>query len=413
MAIQQSRRHALPAPSPIFYYAILPLLRLYLFIKYNYRKPKSLPPIPKDAPFVVLGSHASNLDFLFTFVALYPHRMNALVSSYFFDNKALGLLLTSLRCIPRKQFSADPASIRAMLGVIKRNGSVLLYPEGEVNGTGRFYSMPPGIGRMCKLMGASVYAAVNSGSYMTRPKWGCCERKGRVECKVTLVADAAAVRELSARDLDARIQKALYYDDHAWQKQARVPFKRGDRATGLENMLYKCPRCGAEGKMRARGDTLSCAACQNGARMDVYGLLHPVKKGDIIFDNVADWVQFERDALKAETALPDFRMQHKASILLRTGADREGYVPAGGGVMGIDRDFITYEGVRQGKRVSLRFALKDFYKTPFKSGAHMEIPGEDDPKIALVPDNPQLLEKYVLAVEALYALREQQEATKA
>ncbi len=406
MAVQEMGRKPVPAPNPVFYHSMLPLLRLYLFIRYHYKKPKTLPPIPKDGPFVVLGSHASNLDFLFTFVALYPHRMNALVSSYFFGSKALSLLLKSLRCIPRKQFSADPASIRAMLGVLKRNGSVLLYPEGEVNGTGRFDRMPPGIGRLCKLMGAPVYAAVNNGSYMTRPKWGHGERKGRVECKVTLVADAADLAALSSRALDERIQRALYYDDHTWQKQARVPFKQGEQTAGLENLLYKCPRCGAEGRMRTSADTISCAACGNGARMDVYGLLHPARKGDVIFDNVADWVQFERDALKTETALPDFCMRHNGAILLHLGERKAEYSFAGGGVMGIDRTHITYEGVRLGKRVRLCWALADIYKTPFKSGAHMEIPGESDPRTALAPDNRQLLQKYVLAVDALYSLRD-------
>lgn len=412
MAIQKSGHADLPAPNLLFYHLVMPPLRLYLFLKYNYRRPKTLPPIPKDAPFVVLGSHASNLDFLFTFVALYPHRMNALVSSYFFGSKPLALLLRSLRCIPRKQFTADPASIRAMLSVIRRNGGVLLYPEGEVNGTGRFDRMPPGVGRLCKLMGARVYAAVNSGSYMTRPKWGKGERKGRVECRVTLIADAKDVRDLSARALEERIQKALFYDDHAWQKRARVPFKGGARTAGLENLLYKCPRCGAEGKMRAREDTLCCVACGNGARMDAYGLLHPFKKGDAIFDNVADWVRFEREALRAETALPDFRMQSKGSLLLRPDAGKAVYQPSGDGVMGIDHYFLTYEGVRLGKRVSLRWALKDFYKTPFSIGTHMEIPGDDTSRAALVTDNRQLLQKYIFAVDALYDLR-QEEATKA
>lgn len=412
MAMQKSRRGSMPAPNPVFYHLVMPPLRLYLFIRYNYRKPKTLPPIPKGEPFVVLGSHASNLDFLFTFTALYPHRMNALVSSYFFGGKALSMLLRSLRCIPRKQFTADPASIRAMLSVIKRGGSVLLYPEGEVNGTGRFDRMPPGIGRLCKLMGVRIYAAVNSGSYMTRPKWSGCERKGKVECRVSLIADAATVRELSPRALEERIQKALYYDDHAWQKRARVPFKRGARAEGLQHLLYRCPRCGAEGQMRARGDTLSCVCCGNGARMDVYGLLHPLKKGDKIFDNVADWVRFERDALKRETALPDFHMQCKGSILLHLDAGKTSYRPVGDGVVGIGRDFITYEGVRLNKRVSLQWALKDFYKTPFNSGTHMEIPGDEEPRTALVTENRQLLQKYIFAVDALYDLREA-EATKA
>ena len=85
----------------------------------------------------MLGNHASNIDFLFSIVALYPKRMNFLVSAHFFNQKPLCYLLRLVQCVRKEQFATDVAAIRDMRSLVTAGGNILLYPEGEVNGTGR------------------------------------------------------------------------------------------------------------------------------------------------------------------------------------------------------------------------------------------------------------------------------------
>ena len=157
-----------PISRPLF--ALLSaLLRPYLKLVYNYSAPKKLPEFP-DGPLLFLGSHSSNLDFLFAIPLLRKKRFNAVVASYFYFNERVGRLLNFCRCIRKEQFRTDISSIRDMRAAIKNGGSVLIYPEGEVNGTGRCERPHESIVRLARLLDVPVYAIITHGSYLTRPK---------------------------------------------------------------------------------------------------------------------------------------------------------------------------------------------------------------------------------------------------
>ena len=392
--------------NPVFYHLIMPPLRLYLYLRYGYRRPKDVPAFPKDKAFVVLGSHASNLDFLFTLVAIYPHRPNVLITEFFFGNKLLAALLRFLRAIPRKQFRADAASVRAMMSVTRRGGCLLLYPEGEVNGTGRFCRMPPGAGRMCKMMGVPVYTAVTEGSYLSLPKWAAAQRRGKVFCRLTLAADEKTLKESSAEELESIFKEKLYYDDFAWQNEKRIAFRTKAPAEKLERILYRCPRCGAEARMKSEGARFLCTACGNAAYMDEYGFLHARGAEDKIFSTVADWSQYQRECLRREAAAHDYRLEAEGTLLLHMKSGKMLGEEAGRGVICLDKEALSYQGERLGEQVSLRWPLDGFFKLPFGAGRDFDIPSGDEPRVSFRPDERQLVEKFVLAVDTLYDLRQ-------
>ena len=266
-----------PQP-PVLYGLIALLLRPYLRLRYGFHRPKSLPIRGERGPVTVLGNHASNIDFLFAIAALYPKRLNFLVSAYFFNQKPLCYLLRFMHCVRKEQFTADVAAIRDMRALVSAGGSILLYPEGEVNGTGRTGAFPESTARLCKLLKAPVYAVRTKGSYLIRPKWGPSRRRGRVETDVTLVATAEELPTLSNEALYTRIQAGMFQDEYAWQAQTRVPFHAKNPAEGLHLMLYRCPKCGREFAMRTERNAIFCTACGNRGLMDGYGFLRPGRR---------------------------------------------------------------------------------------------------------------------------------------
>ena len=165
-------------------------------------------------------------------MALYPKRMNFLVSAHFFDQKPLCYLLRFVQCVRKEQFATDVAAIRDMRSLVTAGGNILLYPEGEVNGTGRTGIFQESTARLCKLLRVPVYAVRTKGSYLTRPKWGPSRRRGRVETEVTRIATAEELAALSNEALDARIREGIFHDEYAWQAQARIPFHAKAPAEG-------------------------------------------------------------------------------------------------------------------------------------------------------------------------------------
>jgi len=175
-----------PQKKPIYTFAYA-VLRPFLFLRYGYRRPKDLPVRHAEGPITVLGNHVSNLDFLFAAVAFYPKRLNFLVSSHFFGQKPLSLLLRLMQCVPKSQFAADVAAIRDMRNIVNAGGSIGIYPEGEVNGVGMTGEFPKNTARLCKLLKAPVYTVRTKGAYLSRPKWGPGNRRGRIETEIAFL----------------------------------------------------------------------------------------------------------------------------------------------------------------------------------------------------------------------------------
>lgn len=212
------------------YDMIMLLLRPYLWLKYRFRVPKDIPALP-DGPIVLLGSHTGNLDFLFALATLRQKRFHAVVAAHFYRNRRIAWLLNLFRCIKKEQFRADVESIARMKNTIEMGESLLIYPEGEVNGTGRTAPFSDSIAKLAKLLKAPLYAARTHGGYFTRPKWNPVQRRGKVETEIELIATAEEVKSLSMDELYARIEQKLFVDDYAWQKRRMIPFggKTGPR----------------------------------------------------------------------------------------------------------------------------------------------------------------------------------------
>jgi hypothetical protein len=65
------------------------------------------------------------------------------------------------------------------------------------------------------------------------------------------------------------------------------------RAAGLENILYKCPECGALHSIETFRNKLTCTACNTNGEVDPYGFIQGFK-----YDNLVDWDNFQKEHLE-------------------------------------------------------------------------------------------------------------------
>lgn len=393
-------KHGIKRPNRVLYACVAALLRPYLYLRYGFKTDRSLARQIKG-PFIVLAAHPSNLDFLFAASSFYPRRFNVVVSRHWYGKKWLARLLRLFQCIPREQFRPDPASLRAMMQVVRDGGALLMFPEGEVNGVGRYMSMPKNVARLCKRLGVPVYAASTSGSYLSRPKWSTGERKGRVEIRLQRVVDAAALRTVSEDELFSRIESALYYNDYAWQEAQMQPFFGSRLAEGLHNLLYRCPRCGVEFAMQSHANALWCSSCGNRVLMDSYGFLAAAGAEDLVYRHVADWVEYQRGCLHKTLQTPDFALEAEAQILLFTDPKSLRGIPAGAGKIRLDREHFHYIGTQNDEDVELHIPIAGVFKFPFACGKDFEVPRDGD-RVAFRPKDPGAVEKFVLALPLIH-----------
>lgn len=385
---------------PLYTFASF-LMRLYAFFRFGFVPPRGAKKL--EEPFLAICNHSSNFDFVFAILSLYPKRVSTLTASYFFHQKYLAAVLRAFHCIPREQFRADAASVRKMLETTASGGSVLLFPEGEVSGTGRTDIFPESTARLIHRMGVNVYAIKLCGSYLAKPKWAAYKRRGRVVAEVSPLFTAQEAKELAPPEILSRVRDAIQHDEYRWQELARVPFPAKRPAERLEHLLYKCPRCKAEFTLSSADDRLFCTTCGNAARMDAYGFLLPEDEESVIYRHVSDWVEYQRACIREEALRDGFAVEAEAELQLHLNPRTLAHTTVGEGVVRLGREALAYEGTRNGERVSLLFPLSAIFKLPFSSGENFEAPNPVE-VIAFVPRDRRMISKFVLAVPVLKEL---------
>ena len=95
------------------------------------------------------------------------------------------------------------------------------------------------------------------------------------------------------------IARAFSFDNFRWQQDNKIRIDDRERAVGLDRLLYKCPNCHAEGKMRSEGSTVACDACTKAWKLDEYGYM-AAKEGETEFAHIPDWYSWERECVKKE-----------------------------------------------------------------------------------------------------------------
>lgn len=390
------KRASTKKQSRILYTLICGLLKPYLKLFYRFSVPKDAPALP-EGPILMLGTHSSNLDFLFALPTLKKKRFNIVVTSYFFNNERLAKLLRLFHCIEKEQFRADVSAIRDMRASIKNGASVLIYPEGEVNGTGRCEKPDRNIVKLCRMLDVPIYAIRTAGSYLTRPKWGPVIRRGKVTAAVEEIGGVEALHAMGDAELYERICEKLRHNDYEWQDQNMIPFPHKKCAEGLHNMLYLCPRCGSEFVMDTLEDEIFCESCGNRGYMDQYGFLHPVGRDDVIPRTAPEWIDLQRERIRTQIAAGNFSMCERAYLQFHNKRNSVEHDDVGEGIVKLDCEALTYEGTCNDEHVILVYPLTTFAKLPFTMGEQFDVPNPVR-YTSIKPMNPRTVEKFVLAV---------------
>lgn len=246
-------------------------------------------------PAFIIFNHQSRRDYLFLKNLIAPHRFNMVASYQEFFRKKFTFLFKVAQVIPKKMFTNDPKGIRAIDSIIKQGGTVAFSPEGTSSIFGNNQPIVVGTGRFLKYYGVPVYLMKLEGSYLTSHKVDINDRIGKVNATLSLLFSPEQLKEMAWEDIDAKINEALHHDDYKWNKVQHIKYKsKGRILTNMNDMLYKCPKCGEELCIDTTGNTLKCTKCGNGGTMDDYYDWHTFDETCKLFDTPTDWVDWER-----------------------------------------------------------------------------------------------------------------------
>ena len=259
-------------------------------------------------PYLLLGNHNAFYDMKVSIAACFPRIPNYIVAIDGYIGREW--VLRAIGGICKRKFTNDPSLIRQLRTVVKQGGVIGLYPEARYSLCGTTAPLPESLGKVCKFLKVPVVVLLCHGHHVNHPFWNTRrERKVRpTEATMKLLFTPSDLEELSPSEINDRLVEEFQYDDFRWQKEHLVPVDDPERAVGLEKILYQCPHCGTEFRMRSAGTRLMCDACGSAWEMDRYGQLDEISGAEHgadsalsrHFTHIPDWYEWERENVRRE-----------------------------------------------------------------------------------------------------------------
>lgn len=260
---------------------------------------KGMERLGKNEPALILMNHSSFLDFEIAFHSLYPRKFNTVATFDAFIDK--DWLLRQLGCFPTRKFITDLQLIRDIKYCLEKNkSSVLMYPEAGYTFDGTKTTMPSTVASLVKMLGVPLCMLEAYGSFLRDPMYNRLQnRKVQVRAELRYVLSPEEIKEMSVEEIEGVLEREFSYDEFRRQSEEGIVINEPFRADGLESVLYKCPHCGAEGKMKGEGTDITCHACQKSWELTEYGKLR-AREGETEFDHIPDWNKWQRAKVREE-----------------------------------------------------------------------------------------------------------------
>ena len=269
------------------------LLKPYIVWRFGYTYEKC----ELEGPVLVMGNHDSNWDPLFLGCA-FPRQMYFVASEHIFRWGIVSWILKTLLA-PISRLKGTTAGDTAMTIIrrLKKGYNVAMFANGSRSFNGISEDILPSTGKLARVSGATLVTYRLDGGYFTEPRWNFSGiRRGKIRGRIMNVYTPEALKKMSVDEINAAINRDLYVDAYAVQREAMIPFRGKRPAERLESVLCICPKCGALGKMESEGDRFRCTDCGYELRYDEYGFF----RGDeVIYDSVTDWDRFQSEHLRA------------------------------------------------------------------------------------------------------------------
>ena len=248
-------------------------------------------------PYLMLCNHNAFMDIMAAAAAVYPNRANYVVAIDGFIGREK--LLRDVGCICKRKFTSDLSLIRNLRRVISNGDIAVVYPEARYSLCGTTAVLPQSMAKLARMLRVPVVTFICHGHHINSPFWNLHQRKVKpIEAEMSLLMTPDEMSSMTDDEINDRIVKAFSYDEYEWQleKGIRVTYK--GRAEGLEKVLYQCPACGTEYRMKTSGAELVCGACRKRWTLSELGQLE--SDGDPIFSHIPDWYEWERGNVRRE-----------------------------------------------------------------------------------------------------------------
>ena len=258
-----------------------------------------------DEPCLVLMNHSSFIDLKIAETIFKDRDLQIVCTSDGFVGKEW--LMRKVGCIPTQKFVTDFTLVKDMKYCIEKlKTSILLFPEASYSFDGTATPLPESIGKLVKMLGVPVVIISTHGAFLRDPLYnGLRLRKIDVSAESNIVISADDTKTMPEQEINSIINTYFSFDHFKEQSDKEIEITEDFRTLGLERVLYKCPCCNTEGRMKGTGISINCGCCGALYEMDKYGKIHLKKQNeeydeDFKLSHIPDWYRWERECVREE-----------------------------------------------------------------------------------------------------------------
>lgn len=281
----------------ITFFVLVPLIRIFLRIKFRYKGIKFKSDKTLKGPYLILSNHALALDpFLLSMSFKGPIFFVAsdMIFSIPFWSKIIRYLVSP---IPKTKYRSDMATVRDMLKMVKSGGTIGLFPEGNATFHGKLMRIDPSVIKLMRLLKVPVLLYTITGGYLSKPRWAKHSRKGRIEGRVKTVITPETIKSLSDDALYELVLSHLTVDEYAFQAKHAIPYKGKALAEDIESSYFYCPSCHQLHTLTSELDKAKCTQCDFAVQFLPNGRFKPLYDGPY-YETTYPWYKAQEEALK-------------------------------------------------------------------------------------------------------------------
>lgn len=297
-------------------------------------------PCTLDGPCLVVSNHVTTWDPLLLSMSFPDKPIRFVASEHIFRHGLVSRLLNWLVApIPRKKAASGADTVMASLRALKAGDSVCIFAEGDASWDGLTHPVFPATGKLARMAGVPLVTYRLEGGYLSLPRWSKKLRRGKMRGVIVGVYPPETLKAMKGPEITALIDRDLFEDAWARQRQEHIPYRGKDRAEGIERGFFLCPKCGGLGTARGAGDRVRCA-CGLDLLYTEEGFFDPPDP----VETPADWEKMQSAALPAflERAEDVVFSEENADLREIGGAHRESEL--GRGTLALSREKLSCAG---------------------------------------------------------------------
>jgi 1-acyl-sn-glycerol-3-phosphate acyltransferase len=380
------------------------LCKLYR-VKFSYDyDPKSI----KGQPTVLLSSHASRLEFVYTLYGFGRRDVNMVCGYQNILKKGMYNLFLGLGVISKYLYQPDVTSVKHMLKVLRRGGALGLFPEGIQSSSGSTHPINPATAQFIKHSKANIVIATSRGAYLATNRYSSDRKKGYIGISYSLVFTPDMLSELSEEQIYQLMLQKISYNDFKFNKIARHKYVgKKPNAYGIDKILYKCPDCEEEYTLRVEDDTVVCKKCGFAVQINEYYDLIGIN-GKAPPSDIDEWYKWQRNHVRRQIEDDGFELRLRGNLctvkldkLRKSPNDR---MILSSGEAKLSRNGLCFTGAMDGQIVDFDFPAKAIYSLTFSTKGFLEFYHNNDYYIIVPENKEQCLIKWTLASEEIHNL---------